>query len=88
MSSLLTFTDSEMPDFGGTMYHIVVTKKFRKDWRRLKKSVYTMHKLVNTLRLLADGKFLPTHNQAHSLKGRFQGMQECHIEPNWLFIYE
>lgn len=37
---------------------------------------------------LIAGKPLPIRNRDHSLSGRWAGCKECHIEPDWLLIYQ
>jgi len=31
---------------------------------------------------------LPPKNKDHALTGNWKGYRECHIEPNWLLIYQ
>ena len=31
---------------------------------------------------------LPQKNRDHSLTGNYTGCRECHIQPDWLLIYE
>ena len=45
-------------------------------------------KLSSVIKLLADGKELPSIYKDHQLRGNWVGCRECHIEPNWLLIYE
>ncbi len=47
-----------------------------------------MNKLVEVLRTLADGVNLASSFQDHVLIGQYKGTHECHVEPNWLLIYE
>jgi len=37
--------------------------------------------------LAVDGE-LPAGYRAHKLSGEWKGVWECHIEPDWLLIYE
>jgi len=32
--------------------------------------------------------FLPPEYDDHPLVGNKKGLRECHIEPNWLLVYE
>ena len=45
-------------------------------------------KLITVLDLLSTGNPLPTKYKDHVLIGNRVGQRECHIEPNWLLIYE
>jgi mRNA interferase YafQ len=47
-----------------------------------------MKKLVNVLDLLASGKTLPSKYKDHQLTGNLSDFRECHIEPDWLLIYQ
>ena len=40
------------------------------------------------IRKLVEGKTLEGKYRDHSLSGQYKGTRECHIEPDWLFIYE
>ena len=31
---------------------------------------------------------LPAANRDHALTGNYKGMRECHIQPDWLLIYQ
>lgn len=37
---------------------------------------------------MAEGGTLPERYRDHGLYGAFAGTRECHIEPDWLLIYE
>ena len=64
------------------------TGSFRRDLKRITKRGYDLSKLTNVLRLLQDSAPLPVSNRPHPLKGRWKGFLECHIEPDWLLIYQ
>ena len=38
--------------------------------------------------ILADGGALDASYRDHALSGDYKGTRECHIEPDWLLIYE
>ena len=40
------------------------------------------------IRKLAGGETLETKYRDHLLSGQYKGTRECHIEPDWLLIYE
>ncbi len=70
------------------MYLIKPTTKFQKDLKRIEKRGYNISLLTDVIRKLANGEKLPESNRDHSLSGEFSGCRECHIEPDWLLIYE
>lgn len=69
-------------------YEIKMSSKFKKDLRAAKKSGHDLNELDKIVRMLAEGKKLPPKNRDHDLHGNFEGAHECHIEPDWLLIYQ
>ena len=70
------------------MYEIKTTKKFEKDLKLAVKRNLDVEKLLAIVFLLSEGKPLPEHCRDHILKGDYKGYRECHIEPDWLLIYD
>ena len=64
------------------------TGSFKRDLKRIAKRRYDLAKLANVLTLLQTDTPLPASNRPHPLKGRWRGFLECHIEPDWLLIYQ
>ena len=62
--------------------------RFDKDVAKLKKRGKDMQKLFDIVALLTAEKPLPAKNRNHKLLGDFKDCWECHIEPDWLLIYE
>lgn len=54
----------------------------------MKKRGKDMEKLVHVLSILASGEQLPIQYRDHSLAGNLQDFRECHIEPDWLLMYQ
>lgn len=69
-------------------FEIVYAKQFRKDVRRLHRSGYDRKKLEHIIDMLAEGAKLPERHRNHHLKGEWAHAEECHIESDWLLIYE
>ncbi|MCH7928617.1 MAG: type II toxin-antitoxin system YafQ family toxin [Candidatus Dadabacteria bacterium] len=63
------------------------TKSFKKDLKRVAKRNKDIAKLDTVIELLANDVDLPIKNEDHRLTGQAK-KRECHIEPNWLLIYE
>jgi mRNA interferase YafQ len=38
--------------------------------------------------IIAESKTLEAKFRDHILSGQYKGTRECHIEPDWLLIYE
>lgn len=70
------------------MYNIVYTNRMKKDAKLMQKRGKNMKKLVNVLDLLASDKTLPSKYKDHQLTGNLSDFRECHIEPDWLLIYQ
>ena len=71
-----------------TKYEIKPTTQFKKDLRLAKKRGYELKKLETVIDLLAGGKTLEPKYRDHELVGDYKGFRECHIQPDWLLIYQ
>lgn len=65
------------------------THQFKRDKKRLKGSGrHDWAKLLAVVaRLMADQPLEQRHRD-HALTGDYVGTRECHIEPDWLLIYD
>jgi len=66
----------------------VYTNTFSKDIKRAKKRHKNLDKLKAIIETLLQGSELPTSARDHKLVGNYKGRRECHIEPDWLLIYQ
>ena len=64
------------------------TTRFRRDVRRMQRHGKDLEKLKCVLQILVTGEVLPALYRDHVLVGQYRGTRECHIEPDWLLIYE
>lgn len=53
-----------------------------------KKQHKNLDKLFEVIGILSSGGTLGTQFHDHELSGNYKGTRECHIEPDWLLIYE
>ncbi len=53
-----------------------------------KKRHLDMDILKNTIKMLCEEKELPVNYWDHNLFGRYSGFRECHLEPDWLLVYQ
>ncbi len=67
---------------------IKTTKAFEKDLMRIQKRGKDISKLEYIVKLLANNDVLQAKYRDHKLSGNYQNFRECHIEPDWLLIYE
>ncbi len=70
------------------MYQIKTTHGFEKDFRRCIKRGLPMDKIRTVMSLLERDGCLPQQYNPHRLSGDRKGQWECHIQPNWLLIWE
>ncbi|MBQ7476155.1 MAG: type II toxin-antitoxin system YafQ family toxin [Selenomonadaceae bacterium] len=70
------------------MYKISYTNRMKKDVKRAKKRGKDISKRVDVLSLLQTGEPLPENFNDHQLTGDLKDFRECHIEPNWLLLYQ
>ena len=69
-------------------YEIKVTGQFKKDLKLAKKQGKNLDKLFDVVERLANGEVLEAKYRDHDLSGDYKGCRECHIDPDWLLIYE
>ena len=60
----------------------------KRDAKRIKKRGKDINKLTVTLNLLASRQVMPKRYEDHQLTGNLKDFRECHIEPDWLLIYQ
>lgn len=65
-------------------YHI----RFKKDLKLAKKRGLDIKKLMSVVEVLANEGLLDEKYKDHALSGNYSGFRECHIQPDWLLIYE
>ena len=69
-------------------YTIKFTTQFKRDLKLAKKQNKNIDKLFEIIEILANGNQLPAKYRDHELTGNYTDTRECHIEPDWLLIYE
>ena len=63
--------------------------QFKKDYKLAVKRGCNISELEKVIRMLAKEQVLPAKYRDHALTDSrdYKGMRECHIEPDWLLIY-
>ena len=73
------------------MREIVFTRRFERDFRRLKRELPRQALDYETLEyvfgLLQMAKPLPEAFREHVLQSEYAGFTECHVDADWLLIY-
>ncbi|BDS06813.1 hypothetical protein NT6N_18530 [Oceaniferula spumae] len=70
------------------MMRIVQPSLFKKDVKRMRKRGKDLEKLKVVIQHLVAGDTLPVRNKDHALSGNWAGWRDCHIEPDWLLLYQ
>ena len=70
------------------MYSIDYSKRFMKDMKRCQKRGLNLQLILDAIALLRTTGTLPAQYRPHKLSGDKNGQWECHIEPDWLMIWE
>ncbi len=69
------------------MLQPIFAKQFERDLKRLEKRGNDLDKIKTVIQLICDESPLPDKHKDHSLKGKWEGCRDCHIEPDWVLIY-
>ena len=69
-------------------YRIKFTSRFKKDVKLAKRQGKDIDKLFEIIERIANDETLDEKYRDHSLSGEYKGTRECHIEPDFLLIYE
>jgi len=70
------------------MYSIAFTNSFKKNYKLILKRGYNVELLIDIFKQLAVSGKADIVNKPHKLHGKYSGFWECHIQPNWLLIWE
>jgi mRNA interferase YafQ len=64
------------------------TRQFVQDVKRMQRQGRELEKLKRVFEALVKGESRAAKYQDHVLVGQYKGTRECHMEPDWLLIYE
>ena len=64
------------------------TSQLKRDVKRIKRRGKDLSKLKEALEKIIDGQELEEKYREHVLVGQYLGTRECHVEPDWLLLYE
>jgi len=64
------------------------TTQFKKDIKRMGRRGKKFEEFKEVIGKIVAGKELEAKYRDHYLIGQYKGSRECHIEPDWLLIYE
>ena len=66
---------------------LLTTNRFEKDLKRAIKRGKDLDKLWKIVEQLLNNKPLEKRHRPHPLSGNYASAWECHIEPDWLVIW-
>ena len=69
-------------------YEVKFTSQFKRDLKLARKQGKDIDKLFDVINTIAEGGKLDEKYRDHSLSGDYAGCRECHVEPDWLLVYE
>jgi len=70
------------------MYNIEYTTKFKKDYKLSLKRGHDESLIQKVISSLVLGKPLNAKFKAHKLSGDYKDCWECHLQPDWLLIWQ
>jgi mRNA interferase YafQ len=70
------------------MYRIYFSTKFKKDYKLSLKRGLKEPLIKEVITQLIETGSVPLKYKPHILKGNYAGLWECHIQPDWLLIWE
>ena len=70
------------------MRELRTTASYRRDVRRQARRRKDPEKLRSVVNILVAGAPLPARYRPHRLVGNWHPCWECHIEPDWLLVWD
>jgi mRNA interferase YafQ len=70
------------------MRNLIINKRYRRDLKLMRKRGKDERKLNKIINELQAGHQLDLKHRNHPLTGDWSGCWECHVEPDWLLVYD
>jgi len=70
------------------MLKVEYSTRFKRDYKRMMKRGCREEDFRNVLSYLIKQENLPPKYRDHELTGNYKGFRECHINSDWLLVYE
>ena len=70
------------------MLEPIYPKVFRRQYKLMKRQGRDIGKLREVIDMIADEQPLPPKHEDHPLHGKWEGSRDCHIQGDWVLIYE
>jgi mRNA interferase YafQ len=68
------------------MLKIKITKQFKKDFKKYIHKDLTQLNMI--IKILSREQTLPAEYHDHQLSGKLKSTRDCHIEPDFILLYE
>lgn len=69
-------------------YAVRLTSRYKKSLKKMLKRGKDIKKIVAVVEMLAKGEALPPQYKDHALVGDLIGTRDCHIENDWVLLYQ
>ena len=69
-------------------YEVIYTGQFKKSLKRCYRRGLDIREFATVLDILQEKGELPAEYRPHKLQGKYKGCWECHINPDWLLIWD
>lgn len=70
------------------MYEVIYTGQFKKSLKQCVRRGLDVNIFKTVLDILQEKGQLPAEYHPHKLTGKYKGCWECHMQPDWLLIWE
>jgi mRNA interferase YafQ len=70
------------------MLEPIYPRTFRKQYRLMNKRGMNLDKLDEVMGMIINEQPLPPERDSHPLHGEWEGARDCHIQGDWVLIYE
>lgn len=70
------------------LYSVEYTNRFKKDVKRCHKRGFNLSELSVIIDQLQRTGKVSSNHQPHKLKGNYSGLWECHVQPDWILVWE
>lgn len=70
------------------MFELEFSGQFKKDYKLMKRRGADLSLLDNAIEILERYGQMPVEYNPHILVGKYKGIWECHISPDWLLLYK
>ena len=69
-------------------YTVIYSGLFKRSFKKCMKRGLDLNAFQTVVEMLASTGTLPPKYKPHRLKGKYNGLWECHISPDWLLVWE